>query len=426
MEADRLIGHRLGSYEVQSILATGGTSRVYRGFDRTLQRPVAIKVLFEEVASAPNFAWRFRQEGILLAGLRHPNIVQILDFGEHNGALYMVQEFLPGPTLDGWVNELAAHKQRPTPLEIIHVVRQIAHALDVVHAIGVIHRDIKPSNVLWSAAGELVLTDFGIAQRSLVRGNTARTDEIFGTPGYLSPEHAQGLPVSPASDIYALGVLLYELITGVLPFDGATPADVMLQHVHATVPPLRTRCPTLPPGVEAVVQRALAKDPAARFQRASELAYALRHTWFTATITGGSRTPLGGNTRSFSTLPSSPLRRSDSAPHSRSLRVRGGRLLGAALLGGALLGGAGWMAQGRSDWMRVNPSVPIQPPARPGLVDEPAQLEPEFFAPAPAAMLTVAAGEIPTVAPALIQSSTGTAAAFGEKPAARNTNQPGR
>ena len=250
---------------------------VYRGFDRNLRRPVAIKVL-SDLATQPDFAARFRQEARLIAGLRHPNIVQVYDFGEHDGLIYMVQELLPGPTLQQWLRDLAARGARPTRDEVLTIVGQLAGALDAAHAAGIIHRDVKPANAIWNAAGALVLTDFGIA-KNIQLPDLTQTGLVIGTPDYLSPEQAKGLPLTPSSDIYSLGVVLYEMLAGRLPFIGGTALGVAMSHIHDAPPPLRSLRPDLPVAVEALVQQALAKDPSARFRTAGALAQALSQAW---------------------------------------------------------------------------------------------------------------------------------------------------
>jgi eukaryotic-like serine/threonine-protein kinase len=273
----QLIGARLGNYEIQALLGAGGMASVYRAFDRNLRRPVAIKVL-SDLAVQPDFAARFQQEARLIAGLRHPNIVQVYDFGQHDGLSYMVQELLPGQTLQQWLRDLAARSERPTRDDVLLIVRQLAGALDAAHAAGIIHRDVKPANAIWNAAGALVLTDFGIAKNSQLPDLT-RTGLVIGTPDYLSPEQAKGLPLTPSSDIYSLGVVLYEMLAGRLPFIGGTALGVAMSHIHDAPPPLRLLRPDLPVAVEALVQQALAKDPSARFRTAGVLAQALSQVW---------------------------------------------------------------------------------------------------------------------------------------------------
>jgi serine/threonine-protein kinase len=277
IESAQLVGTRLGNYEIQSLLGTGGMASVYRGFDHNLRRPVAIKVL-SNLATQPDFTARFRQEARLIAGLRHPNIVQVYDFGEHDGLIYMVQELLPGPTLQQWLRDLVARGERPTRDHALMIVAQLAGALDAAHAAGIIHRDVKPANAIWNTDSALVLTDFGIA-KNIQLPDLTQAGLVIGTPDYLSPEQAKGQPLTPSSDIYSLGVVLYELLAGRLPFIAGTALGVAMSHIHDAPPPLRSLRPDLPVAVEALVQQALAKDPSVRFRTAGALAQALSQAW---------------------------------------------------------------------------------------------------------------------------------------------------
>ncbi|HEU5100914.1 MAG TPA: serine/threonine-protein kinase [Roseiflexaceae bacterium] len=274
----QLIGTRLGPYDIQALLGSGGMASVYRAFDTNLQRSVAIKVLSAGAAAQPGFVERFRQEARLIANLRHPNIVQVYDLGQHDGAIYMSQELLCGPTLEAWMCDLAARGAQAAPHEIIAIVTQLAGALGAAHAAGIIHRDVKPANAIWNERGDLVLTDFGIAKPLAGSANQTQIGVVFGTPSYLSPEQAQSLPLTPASDIYSLSIVLYELIAGQVPFRASTPMHVAIDHIQTPPPPLPAR-PDLPPVVEAIVRRGLAKNPTERFGTAGELAQALARAW---------------------------------------------------------------------------------------------------------------------------------------------------
>ncbi|HEX9372804.1 MAG TPA: serine/threonine-protein kinase, partial [Roseiflexaceae bacterium] len=273
-----LVGAQLGNYEIQALLGSGGMASVYRGFDLNLRREVAIKVLSEAAAAQPGLAARFRQEAQIIAGLHHPHIVKVYDFGEQDDLTYMVQELLAGPTLEARLRDLAARSERLGRAEVLEIVGQLAGALDAAHAEGIIQRDVKPANAIWNASGALTLTDFGIAKNTLGAAHHTQVGVVIGTPNYLSPEQARGLSLTPASDIYSLGVVLYELLAGKPPFEGDT-MSVVMDHIQTTPPSLCQLRPDLPADVEAVVQQALAKDPAARFNSAAVLARALEQTW---------------------------------------------------------------------------------------------------------------------------------------------------
>lgn len=277
--ATDLIGQTIGGYRVEALLGSGGMASVYSGLDPRLQRPVAIKVLGGRAAVLPGFDERFRQEARLAASLRHPNVVQIYALGEERGLTYMVQELLPGPTLEQRIADVAGQGGSFSPAEAQAIVAQLAGALDAAHAAGMVHRDVKPANALWNGAGALVLTDFGIAKALGGALTQTQAGVVMGTPAYIAPEQAQGQPLGPATDIYALGVILYELLTGRVPFTAPESLAVLLQHVQDAPAPPRALRPDLPAAVEAVVLRALAKEPGARYASAGALAEALEGAW---------------------------------------------------------------------------------------------------------------------------------------------------
>jgi eukaryotic-like serine/threonine-protein kinase len=276
-----LIGTTLGAYEIQALLGSGGMATVYQGFDRNLHRSVAVKVLASALAADPAYVDRFRQEARLIASLRHPHIAQVYAFGEHAGATYMIQELLPGPTLEQRLKELAARGERMLQQEVIATIAQLASALEAAHAIGVIHRDVKPGNALYNAQEQIVLTDFGIARSAADTSRTATAaGVVMGTPGYVAPEQAiSSASLTPACDIYALGVVVFEVLTGRLPFEADTAMGIVLKHLYDPPPPPTSVRPDLPPAIDTAVLRALEKEPSARFSSAGELAQALAAAW---------------------------------------------------------------------------------------------------------------------------------------------------
>ncbi len=260
-----------GRYEVLSRIGTGGMADVYLARDQLLGRQVAVKLLHHRFAEDQEFVERFRREASSAAGLSHPNVVAIFDRGEWDGTYYIAMEYLPGRSLKTVVRE-----QGPLdPLSAIDVVAQILHAARFAHGRGVIHRDLKPHNVILDGEGRAKVTDFGIARAGA--SDMTLTGSIMGTAQYLSPEQAQGQAVSAASDLYAVGIVLYELLTGAVPFDGETAVTIALKQVSATPPPPSALNPAVPPELDAVVARALAKDPAERFADADEFLGALEY-----------------------------------------------------------------------------------------------------------------------------------------------------
>ncbi|MFZ1404810.1 MAG: serine/threonine-protein kinase, partial [Anaerolineae bacterium] len=262
-----LIGKRLGRYEIRSEIGRGGMGMVFEAFDALLQRTVAIKVLPPQFAFDEDFVRRFHREGVMSAQLHHVNVVTIHDVGEHDGFHYLVMEFLEGKTLDQWLKD---HGTMPLS-QAVPVLRQIASALDFAHSRGMIHRDIKPSNIMLTAEGHATLMDFGLV-RAAEGAMLTRTGMVVGTPEYMAPEQATGAEVDARTDVYALGVVLYRMLSGKLPFTRSTPYAVTYAHIHEPPPPLRQTRADLPPRLEAILLKALAKDPAARYQRAGHLA----------------------------------------------------------------------------------------------------------------------------------------------------------
>jgi serine/threonine protein kinase len=254
-----LVGTDLGNYHILEEVGHGGMATVYRAKDLGDRREVAIKVLSPYVAQEPKFKARFEQEIKVLLDLQHPHIVAVLDYGEIGDYSFIVMPFL----ISGTLRERLL--QGPLPLQAAgDVLHQISQALDYAHARGVVHRDIKPSNILITDDGQAMLTDFGfarVADNSLSLTGSA----LIGTPAYMSPEQCRGEDATPLSDQYALGVILYQMTTGSLPYDAETPMGVVIMHATEPIPPPREFCPDLPQSVEAVIMRALEKDPRKRY-----------------------------------------------------------------------------------------------------------------------------------------------------------------
>jgi serine/threonine protein kinase len=280
MESDSLIGHTLGSYQVVEKIGQGGMAEVYRGFHPALRRYVAIKVLGRFLQTEASFCQRFEQEAQALAALRHPNIVQIFDFGAYQSCSYLVMEYIDGTNLRTEIDRRFAEGESFTSDEILQFVSQVASALDYAHQQGVVHRDIKPANILIDALGRPILTDFGLVMLRDRGGGRATLGRSFGTPEYIAPEQAiDSRAASPQSDIYALGVILYEMVTGRLPFEADSPLSLALKHISEDPTPPRHYVPDLPEAVEAVILRALRKEPNTRFPTAQAMVEALRKGW---------------------------------------------------------------------------------------------------------------------------------------------------
>ncbi|WP_448539564.1 serine/threonine-protein kinase [Roseiflexus sp.] len=266
----RLIGQHLGRYLVQEEIGRGGMARVYRAFDTSLKRTVALKVMAPHLALDPEFERRFEREAITVANLRHPNIVTVYDIGEANGLRYIAMEYVRGRTLHAIIRERGA-----LGLAIaISIIAPVADALDHAHAQGAVHRDVKPHNILIDIEGRVLLTDFGIAQAPDGERLT-RTGIFMGTPEYISPEQASAQRVDGRSDLYSLAIVTYEMITGVVPFSGATP-QLIMAHVQSPPPPPSSIAPQEPPELDLVLARALAKRPEQRFGSGAAFVEALR------------------------------------------------------------------------------------------------------------------------------------------------------
>lgn len=271
----------LGKYELREQLGRGGMAEVWKAFDTQLERYVAIKLLHANLQADPEFLTRFTREARVIASLHHPNIVLIHDFQvsrppeSQTPMAYMVMDYVEGWTLADYICSTSRAGKFPPPIDIVHLFTSISKALDYAHQKGMVHRDIKPANILLDTRnttqnpmGEPVLTDFGIAK--LLGATTATLSGMWlGTPLYMSPEQAQGSPGNERSDIYSLGVILYEMWTGAQPFRGESITALMMQHVQAMPTPPALINPNIPPALSLVILRCLAKDPVARFSSAA-------------------------------------------------------------------------------------------------------------------------------------------------------------
>ena len=268
-----------GRYRVISRLGTGGMADVFLAQDQQLGRQVAVKLLHRRFAEDPGFVERFRREAQAAAGLQHPNVVSVYDRGSFDGTYYIAMEYLPGRSLKQVIREEAPLD----PIRAIDITIQILKAARFAHRRGVIHRDLKPHNVIVDDSGHAKVTDFGIARAGA--SDMTETGSIMGTAQYLSPEQAQGHPVSAGSDLYSVGVVLYELLTGRVPFDGEAAVTIALKHVSESPPPPRSINPAIPPELEQVVLWSMNKDPSDRPADAGQLITALEQC--RAILSGG-------------------------------------------------------------------------------------------------------------------------------------------
>jgi serine/threonine-protein kinase len=259
-------------YELEELVGSGGMSSVFRARDSQLDRRVAIKILHERFADDSEYVERFRREARAVARLAHPNIVTVIDRGEDGGRQFIVFEHVEGENL----KDLVLRAGRLPLRRAVELALAVADGLAFAHDHGLVHRDVKPQNVLLSSEGEVKITDFGIARSLDVEHGVTQTGTVVGTGEYLAPEQASGQPVLPATDVYSLGVVLWELLTGDVPFAGENFVAVALRHVHEPPPSLRERRPDVPPRLAAAIGRALAKDPLHRFPSMSEFAAELR------------------------------------------------------------------------------------------------------------------------------------------------------
>ncbi|WP_162909465.1 serine/threonine-protein kinase [Aggregatilinea lenta] len=281
MSTDPLLARTLGNYEIVSRLGRGGMATVYRAHQSNMQRDVAIKVMSVELASNPQFVSRFEQEAHVIAHLEHPRILPVHDYGHDGDYFYIVMRLVEGETLFDRLQ-----RGRLSLNEAARFTRQIAEALDYAHSRGIVHRDLKPNNVLIDAWDNSYLMDFGLAKLIASSQQLTASGAVLGTPAYMSPEQWRGGEVDARTDVYALGVMLYEMVLGQPPFDSETPYSLMYKHLNDLPTPPREILPGLPSGVEACLMKALEKDPDKRYQTAGDLGRAFREAVHTSEAEG--------------------------------------------------------------------------------------------------------------------------------------------
>jgi serine/threonine-protein kinase len=267
-----LIGQTLGRYRIVELIGHGRTATVYKAYQAALERYVAIKVIHAQAAAGDEqFHARFEREVRAVAALRHPHIAQIIDLGSAGGAPYIVMDYLPGITLKARLDELALRGARMRLREACRIGAAVADGLACAHQKGIVHGDVRPANVMLTSEGHIVLTDFGMV--SLVGAPQATAAGVMiGDPAYTAPEQCRDEPGDPRSDVYALGVMLYEMVTGRLPFGADTPRALREKHMHDLAPPPSQINPSVPAALERILLKAMSKNPADRYQQAADMA----------------------------------------------------------------------------------------------------------------------------------------------------------
>ena len=271
-EKDPFLNRNIDEYKVEALLGVGGMARVYRGMDTRLKRYVAIKMIDFSHQHDIAYVTRFEREAQVIAQLSHPNVVPLYRYGEIDGFLYMVMQYIDGSDLHTVMSGYRNDGELMEPEDVLHIIGEMCQALDYVHSKGVIHRDVKPSNIVLDKEGRAYLSDFGLALNTEV----GTLGEIFGSPQYISPEQTVSSAKAEArSDLYSLGVILYEIFTGRLPFESKDPIEQAMKHINQPVPPPRSLRPEISPQVEAVILKVLAKKPEDRYPNGAALFNAL-------------------------------------------------------------------------------------------------------------------------------------------------------
>lgn len=275
MSPTSLVGQTLGKYRIVEPLGRGGMAQVYKAYHPSLDRYAAVKVLRSDLVEEAEFLARFQREARAVAALRHPNIVQVFDFDVHDDLYYMVMELLEGNTLKAYQNAFRTKMLRLPVSDMVRILMDVLSGLEYAHREGVVHRDLKPANIMLTRRGQAVLTDFGIAQ---IVGATQYTvsGALMGTLTYMAPEQGLEGKCDTRSDIYSLGIVFYEMLTGSVPFDADTPLAILMKHVNDPLPLPCKVDPSIPESFERLALKALAKDPDDRYQSCKEMKHALQ------------------------------------------------------------------------------------------------------------------------------------------------------